>query len=467
MSTDWSRRALLGTVATVLAGCSADSETTATATESSSTASETGTEAGEFESLRTDDPALTWAVALPEAVVTPPALDPGADRLYVGAGEHDGETPTDKRESSNGALYSLRTADGQKEWRTATPGRIAAQPLVHDERIHAVAGIGGPLEPSIGEPEIVAYGADGEQLWTAAPGGPELSLLGADGGRVFGGSRDDQLVGTENRSLFALGDDGAVVWERDASDAMGGAVAGAHLLHWDGTEELAAYSLETGTEAWQVSEAPILTSSENPELRSALDPVVFDGLCFTKSSEAADGSQALVARSVADGSERWRYEPPDGDTFRPTGVATSTGVADGHHEDPSIVGTGDDGTVFSLSDDGTERWTTTVGGVRRGSPLVGDQIYIHGNETIYALDPTEGTERWRASVPGNGTLRLLSNGVVAFSNRENDSVVASFRSDGSERWRYETSKDLTQPAVHGNRVYVGTADGTVLAFAAE
>lgn len=497
MSTTWSRRALLGTVAVALSGCSTDSDTTPTTitdrvtdtgspsptvVETATEAGQTGTEPDEFERLPADDPALAWAVRLPGPVSAPAALNPASDRLYVGTGKRHGNGETEVRESedgvssnaqtpdesSRGAVYSLRATDGKKEWRTVATGPIAEQPLVHDGRVDVIEGVTGMLRPGIGDPKIVRYGTDGTRLWTADPAGPKLSLLGADGGRAFAGSKDDELVGDANESLFALDSEGTVAWQREASDAMGGTIAGERLLHWDATEELTAYDLETGAKAWEVSEKPIPTSTVDLGLRSAFDPVAFDGVCFTKSREESDGSQALVARSAVDGSELWRYTASDGGTYAPDRVANTSDVVDGQRERPSIVGTGTDGSVFSLSPDGTERWTTAVGGPERGGPLVGDSVYLHDtHDTIYALDPVDGTERWRASVPGIGAMRLLSNGVIVFSPGENGDVVASFRSDGSERWRYESSKDFALPAVHGNRIYAGTADGTVLAFAGE
>lgn len=405
--------------------------------------------------LPADDPALAWAIRLPEPVVHAPAPDPGRDRVYVGAGENSIRTPTGGEGGPSGAVFGIGASDGGLDWRADADAPVVERPVVHGGRVHAVIGYSSGLTGA--DQRILALGRDGERRWATDPRDEFVSIVAAGGGAVFAGTGNDAL-GVGGETLFALEADGAVRWERGAGDAMGGTMAEDSLLYVAGGQALVSYDPADGTKRWETRGEPL----GNPTTGIATHA----GLCFTESPEEDEEGYPLVARSVADGAEQWRYSaaPGSGENFVPTGVA---GVADGTDGRRPIVGTEYGGTVFALDpSDGSERWTFAADADTRDGPVVGGSVYVgDADGTVYALDSTDGSERWRASLSRFAGVRPLPDGVLAFSRGEGERVVASFRDDGSERWRYATSKDLTRPAVAGDRVYVGAADGTVLGFA--
>lgn len=463
-----SRRTFLSAYAVAVAGCTSDPATTDTDSSSESperspsdTGSPSPTGDDDVERLSADDPAVRWAVRLPEPVESPPAVDPERARVYVGAGDHRAGTPTDgggETREPAGAVFALRATDGEEEWRGHTDAPVVRRPVVHDGRVHAVTGHSTGMRGV--DQRIAAFARDGTRRWTTDPTDDFLSVVAANGGTLFAGTRDD-AVGTSGETLFAIGADGTVSWEREAGDAMGGTVADGRLLYSAGMQALTAYDPRDGTEGWQAGGDPL----GNPTARVE----AFDGLCFTESQEKTDHGYPLVARSTSDGTEQWRYSRPPGSgvNFVPTGVANVPESIDGMNYDPLIAGTEYGGAVFALGADGSERWTFTADADTPDGPVVGDAVYVGDNEgTVYALEPSEGTERWRASLPAAAGVRPLADGVLAFSSGKSQRVLASFDGDGGERWRYTTSRDLSRPVVSGDGVYAGAADGTVLAFAA-
>jgi len=380
--------------------------------------------------------------------------------VYVGTGKYRiGQRSDERQDLPSGSLVNLRSSDGHQEWRRTT-APIAERPIVDDGRVYTATGYRTGLVGARDQ-RVTAVASDGTRRWATDSRDQRVSVVAAADGSVFAGTMDD-YVQADSETLLALRSDGSVAWERRASDALAGTIVDGHLLYPTAAEALTAYDTETGTKEWEVKDEPL----GNPTTSIA----AFDGVCFTRSSEEADGGQPLVARSTADGSALWRYGGPsaaDGD-FNPTAVTDNSRVVDDGTGTPPVVGTGSDGVVFSLHADGTERWTFTASDSLQDGPVVGDLVYVcDASGTVYALEPSDGTLRWRASFDDPVSVRPLPNGVLAISHGEDDQTLASLRADGSERWRHTSSKDLTAPAIRGDRVYVGAADGTVLAFAAD
>lgn len=458
-----SRRAYLTALAATLAGCSSGPGTPATDSPvdppETPTGSPSPTPTDDPERLPADDPALAWAVRLPKAVEHSPAVDSEAGLVYVGVGENRIGTPTPGDEGTRGGLYALDAADGSLAWSVATDAPVLDELVVHDGRVHAVAGYSSGYTGV--DQQVLAYGADGERAWASTPHGKFLRIVAADARRVFVGTGDDAL-GSGGETLFAVGPDGETAWSREAGDAMAGTVEEGTLFYSVAGVALAAYYVGDGSSRWQVEGEPL----GNP-VRSV---TVAGGLCFTELPDQPDRGYPLVARSIVDGTERWRYDaaPASGENYVPTGVANVPQSVSSTTMENGVVATEHGGTVSSLRA-GEEAWTFTADAGVRDGPVVGDGIYVGDvGGTVYALRADDGTVRWRASVPRAPHLQPLADGVLAPTpRREGTATVASFGHDGTERWRYETLRELYPPAVAGNWVYATTADGTVLAFASE
>ncbi|MFB6244367.1 MAG: PQQ-binding-like beta-propeller repeat protein [Halobaculum sp.] len=491
-----SRRSLLAGLAALLAGCSAADSTPTQSTSSdtpeptaprdplltntetsatdsptqsptqsetdeptpteSDTPSPTATE--QVEHLPADDPALAWAVRLPRAVVHRPAVSGDSDTVYVAAGETELGTPAEGEERTDpGRLFSLAAADGTEHWRVQAEAGIVGRPVTHDGRIHLVTGYNRWYTGD--SQRVVAFGPDGTRRWRTDPRDRFVSVVAAADGTVFAGTGNDAL-GLGGETLFAVGPDGSIQWSREAGDATRATVADGRLLYSSGGVTVDSYDPDTGTRHWRIESEP----AGNP----ATDITVADGNCFTESSTETEEGYPIVAHSLADGSRQWAYAaaPQSGINFVSSGVAAVPDDVAGGSEVPSVVGGEYDGAVFGLAADGTELWTFRRDGDAGGGPLVDEHVYVGGEDgTLYALDTVDGTELWRVSLPGVVDVAPLAEGVLAVGRAESRRTLASVRPDGTERWRYTTSEDLTELAVDGNRVYAGTGDGTLLAFA--
>lgn len=111
-------------------------------------------------------------------------------------------------------------------------------------------------------------------------------------------------------------------------------------------------------------------------------------------------------------------------------------------------------------------WNTRVGDVQFPMlPIfVGDTLFVAGGAdgTIAAIDPVTGRERWRFAAGTRLTAGVGSDGTsAAVVTEANDLVVAR---DGRELWRQRMpAQVITAPVVAGGRVFVQTADRSIIA----
>ena len=241
-------------------------------------------------------------------------------------------------------------------------------------------------------------------------------------------------------------------------------------------------------------------------------PAIFVGSAASD-DESTDADHAIHALSLQDGGEKWRT-----DVSNP--VQTAPRYA-GTGETPRIVfATGQEslhGKAFQIQsvdyDSGERLWQFDIDDHRflypivtsEGTVIVGrrdDQLYESG-EYVYALDVSNGDERWRTetgdvSESGNARRRDtlfvktfrrvraygLEDGderwqttaeTVGYDNRgervfveADDTVRALKRTDGTELWQREfdngTSGIATPREAMDGTVFVGGSDGQLLAL---
>lgn len=468
MGNDWSRRALLAALAGSFAGCSValpsrdrtgetdtPAETVRSVTPTETTRSPTSQSRSPpdgFERLPAEEPGLAWAIQLPGHVNTLPAVSTSRGHVYVGTGIRSSLYPDAPDSDSVTGVYALETANGAFAWRETTKAPVTQRPVVHDGRVHVVTGNANGYHGV--DQRIIAYDQTGTARWATRPRNQSVSVVATTGGTLFAGTKNDEY-GVEGQSLFAVGPDGEVRWEREAGDAMGGTLADGLVLYNAAFSALAAYDPTDGTKVWQIDNEPIGGPPSNT--------TAFDGLCFTKHEPNTSGNNALVAHSTADGTEQWRYTDTSTNlaNFLPNRVSKVPDTADTGQTDADLVGAEFGAGVFALrEEDGSEQWTFTVDGDHAIHAVVGDAVYVSDEGTIYALSPSDGREQWRRSFPDGAALWPLSDGVFGYDSR----TVASFASDGTERWSFSSSKDLTWPVLAGGRAYTCASDGTVYAF---
>ncbi len=111
-------------------------------------------------------------------------------------------------------------------------------------------------------------------------------------------------------------------------------------------------------------------------------------------------------------------------------------------------------------------WTAQVGpGPAHATPqVVGSRVYLAGaGGTVAAIDTETGSELWRATLGKPLATGVGADGESAAVVTQDNALIAL--SNGQQRWRVQLpAKVFTAPLVAGGRVFVVTADRTVLAF---
>lgn len=125
-------------------------------------------------------------------------------------------------------------------------------------------------------------------------------------------------------------------------------------------------------------------------------------------------------------------------------------------------------------------WTFATAGPVRSSPLLVDAsiVFGSGDGNLYAVDATTGKERWRfatgAPVDGSAAYAVPRTGrpLIAVASRDGF-LHAVDPADGRERWKLALGAELpfhwgwdfllSTPAVDGDRLFVGSGNGELLA----
>ncbi len=293
----------------------------------------------------------------------------------------------------------------------------------------------------------------------------------------------------EEYSLFALStDDGTVRWEYELvrGTQAAPAVADGTVYVTDTEGRVAAVSAADGTERWT-------RTFERIGLQNR--PVVADGAVLVGvGNYELFQFGGLYALETADGSTRWRV---DGDSAAPTMPAAANGSAfyvafpDGGGELRSVsLADGErrwreplDGVATGVAVDGAAHVAGVTGhdtsdgtltaqydidstGVR--PPAVGpDAVYLgavrDGERGVTAFERS-GDRRWFVTPgPEDDLVGAITTPTVAnetvYASGADGRLYALSTADGSERWRLDSPRGVTTPAVAGGVVYVPSPRG--------
>ncbi|MCE1247528.1 MAG: PQQ-binding-like beta-propeller repeat protein [Firmicutes bacterium] len=179
--------------------------------------------------------------------------------------------------------------------------------------------------------------------------------------------------------------------------------------------------------------------------------------------ECSDGSIAMVddqdqVYKIKDGKILWDKKMP-GRVNGPISVG----------KDDSVYVTNEDGNLYALNPDGSEKWTYTAGTPLRKPPVEAPDgtLYLPtftGNSLV-ALNP-DGTKKWEYGFEGFAHAEpvLDKNGNIYIGS--NDKNFYALNPDGSLKWKHQFSVMIDEPAVVGadGAVYVALLDKKVHCF---
>lgn len=289
----------------------------------------------------------------------------------------------------------------------------------------------------------------GEQRWQQHRNELASSVGVADGTVYASYEFHDETDGV-GVSAFDL-TSGTMQWH--ASDMGSTALmvpTGGAMLVVDG-DGLVGYNRETRSPCWRY----------HPRGSNAIvtSVAVSDGNIYaaitTRDSDVPDGG-AVVSLNPDDGVQ-WRVSIDD----------PATGLTAGH----DLIFVRHSGGLLAVEQQaGTTAWRLeTDGGPDHGMALADDTLVIGGYYALIAVNPENGDRRWKREYEATDFSPVVADDVVVatgpnWSSEEGSLVVL----DGSGEHRWQTSiaggPKVSPPAISGSRVYVGTADGRVLAF---
>ncbi|NBC30850.1 MAG: PQQ-binding-like beta-propeller repeat protein [Spirochaetes bacterium] len=356
------------------------------------------------------------------------------------------------------------------------PGESAKPALeLSQSQVVEVPGFGvgfGYSSPAIGPRGDVYAVADDGRLYAISPDSGILwsrdigngnnvymqPSVGSDG-TIYVGSDDGTGDGNGDGAVFAFSPGGNEKWSRSMpSGVVDGVALGpdgtVYALALDGT----LYALNpNGSEKW---------SMQVGDAGDASPSVPADGTIYVSVNLLSSTDPALVAVSPA-GSVQWDFpSSTSGLNFFAPAIAE-----DGTIYVNLVIG-GGSGTVFALDpSNGTEKWSYSLSANPQASPAIGPDgtVYIgtsFDGSGLLALVP-DGTERWFFSVgssSGGGGPAIGAEGTIFFVAAADTSTRTSYavNPDGTKKWELFLSDSLSEgvPAIDSRgRLFYGDDSG--------
>lgn len=222
-----------------------------------------------------------------------------------------------------------------------------------------------------------------------------------------------------------------------------------HALH--------ALTLQEGREMWRAGVPnPVQTAPRYVGTEEAPRVVFATG----RESLHGEGSE-IRAVDHSSGEHVWRFDIDDRRFLYP--IVTNEETVFVGRRDDQFAESGE--YVYALDgSDGDERWRAETGDVSRsGNARRRDNLLVKTPGRVSALDMESGDERWRVEAD---TVGYDNRGKRVFVQTGN-TVRALALADGSQRWRREFDFDVstvtTPREAMDDTVFVGDSDGRLLA----
>ncbi|MBZ6134204.1 outer membrane protein assembly factor BamB family protein [Streptomyces olivaceus] len=302
-------------------------------------------------------------------------------------------------------------------------------------------------------PTLFALNArEGADLWRVQTDAWVYSLH-ADRGTVLTATRGGGVQAWEASS-------GQKLWEltgaqTDFESAEAGAVLHEGTAYVWQDARLRALDARTGDERWSYPIGDAASCGGVP-VRLAQAP---DGYVYV-----AAGTRVL-ALEVASGHVRWHFEAPAVFLAPPTFVPGPAVTGGGIYLADYL------GTVYALdATDGRDRWRIATE-ARSSTDLVlvaAGHVHVGSGKGLYTLDAVTGTPKWRFQAGGDIVgAPAVAEGRIHFGST--DHLLYTLKSDdGRLRWKLATGGEITgSPVVRDGIVYACSKDRCVYALDAE
>ncbi|HEV2706072.1 MAG TPA: PQQ-binding-like beta-propeller repeat protein [Pyrinomonadaceae bacterium] len=292
---------------------------------------------------------IRWKYKTASTVNLTPAFDKGNVYLPLSAGD----------------VVSLRSVDGELNWKTETGGDISASPVADDRGVYIASETtteaAGAYSPRATGAIRALGNKSGVTLWMRTLQSPIRGVLASDGHAVYGGAADGRVYAIRK-------DTGQIVWvlEHSAPFLSHPVVSGNDLYIGSEDGTLFCINRETGQVRWRYRTRGSLRAPV-----AVVDQMVFVG--------SADRN--VYAIRALDGRLRWRVR---------TGAAVQSVL-------PTLKGlvvTSLDNFVYALSPArGVRLWKRQLAGRVAGQPLAADDgalfAPLAGDECV-VLDLRDG-----------------------------------------------------------------------------
>lgn len=371
---------------------------------------------------------LTSRPTSPPPVAPPRAATPGPTQVSVGP-----QSP------AHGAVGQVAAAPSEpvsaperparwRPWRFRMSNDLWGTPVVVDELLYVTSFEVHALDVASGKRKFKTS----EVAWSMA----------VSGGRVHA---------SDGPSLFALN-------AKDGGERWKVAVDG-----WVYSLQVDLGTVLTGTrgggvQAWESATGELLwtiTGAQTDFETADAGPLVRGGVAYV----CADGQ--LYALEARTGVERWRY---------PVGDSTATGGT------PVRLVPAEDGTVYVCAGSrvlcldgstGAERWRFDAPAaflspptLSPGPAVAGGGVYVVDYlGTVYALDPTNGHDRWRVPTEARSATEpvVVADGLVHVAS--GNALYTIDAVPGSARYRFSAGSEIVgRPVATEGRVHFGSGD---------
>ncbi|MEU6111676.1 PQQ-binding-like beta-propeller repeat protein [Streptomyces albidoflavus] len=291
--------------------------------------------------------------------------------------------------------------------------------------------------------------ADGSDLWRM-PTDAWVYSLKADRGTVVTGTRGGGVQAWEAAN-------GEKLWELTGAQTDFETPEAGPVVH-DGTvyvwqdARLRALEARTGQERWSYPIGDAASCGGVPvRLTQASDGYVY----------VAAGTRAL-AIDVLGGHVRWHFESP-AVFLSPPAFAPGPAVTGG-----GVYLTDYLGTVYALdATDGRDRWRIATEARSATEPVLvaGGHVHVGSGKGLYTLDAVTGTPKWRFQAGGEVIgSPVAAGGRIHFGSADH-CLYTLDAAGGQLRWKLATGGEITgTPVVHGNVVYACSKDRCVYAL---